>query len=55
MKMEHVVEAPYAGVVSAVCVGLGEQVSAGTVLLQLGSPDAAASSGSADAEVDDNP
>jgi biotin carboxyl carrier protein len=37
MKMEHVVEAPHAAVVAAVCVQPGDQVTAGTVLLQLGS------------------
>jgi 3-methylcrotonyl-CoA carboxylase alpha subunit len=36
MKMEHVVEAPHAGVVSQVCVQPGQQVSAGALLLELG-------------------
>jgi acetyl/propionyl-CoA carboxylase alpha subunit len=36
MKMEHVVEAPHAGVVSQVCVEPGQQVSAGELLLELG-------------------
>jgi 3-methylcrotonyl-CoA carboxylase alpha subunit len=35
MKMEHVVEAPHAGVVSQVCVEPGQQVSAGALLLEL--------------------
>jgi acetyl-CoA carboxylase biotin carboxylase subunit len=35
MKMEHVVEAPHAGVVSQVCVEPGQQVSAGELLLDL--------------------
>jgi biotin carboxyl carrier protein len=33
--MEHVVEAPHAGVVSQVCVEPGQQVSAGALLLEL--------------------
>jgi biotin carboxyl carrier protein len=36
MKMEHVVDAPHAGVVVEICVEVGEQVRAGTVLLELG-------------------
>ncbi|MBV9547145.1 MAG: hypothetical protein JOY61_22475, partial [Chloroflexi bacterium] len=39
MKMEHVVEAPHSAVVSAVCVNAGEPVTAGTVLVELGSPE----------------
>jgi 3-methylcrotonyl-CoA carboxylase alpha subunit len=39
MKMEHVVEAPHAGVVNEVCVEVGEQVRGGTRLLTLGSAD----------------
>jgi 3-methylcrotonyl-CoA carboxylase alpha subunit len=39
MKMEHVVEAPHAGVVSEVCVEVGEQVTSGARLLTLGSED----------------
>jgi 3-methylcrotonyl-CoA carboxylase alpha subunit len=35
MKMEHIVEAPHAGVVSQVCVQPGQQVSAGALLLEL--------------------
>jgi 3-methylcrotonyl-CoA carboxylase alpha subunit len=37
MKMEHVVEAPHAGVVTEVCVQVGEQVSSGARLLTIGS------------------
>jgi 3-methylcrotonyl-CoA carboxylase alpha subunit len=37
MKMEHVIEAPHAGVVTEVCVQVGEQVSGGAQLLTLGS------------------
>ena len=37
MKMEHVVEAPHAGVVTEVCVHVGEQVSSGARLLTIGS------------------
>jgi acetyl/propionyl-CoA carboxylase alpha subunit len=36
MKMEHVVEAPHAGIVTAVCVRVGEQVSSGARLLTMG-------------------
>jgi 3-methylcrotonyl-CoA carboxylase alpha subunit len=36
MKMEHVVEAPHAGVVREVCVEPGQQVAAGALLLELG-------------------
>jgi biotin carboxyl carrier protein len=36
MKMEHVVEAPHAGVVTEVCVKPGEQVASGTRLLTVG-------------------
>jgi 3-methylcrotonyl-CoA carboxylase alpha subunit len=36
MKMEHVVEAPHAGVVHEVCVAVGQQVAAGALLLELG-------------------
>jgi 3-methylcrotonyl-CoA carboxylase alpha subunit len=39
MKMEHVVEAPYAGIVTELRVSVGEQVSSGARLLSLGSPD----------------
>jgi 3-methylcrotonyl-CoA carboxylase alpha subunit len=39
MKMEHVVEAPHAGVVSEVCVQVGEQVTSGERLLTIGSED----------------
>jgi biotin carboxyl carrier protein len=39
MKMEHVVEAPRAGVVTALCVQVGEQVTGGAELLTLGSVD----------------
>src|SRR5439155_20705210 len=39
MKMEHVVEAPHAGVVTEVCVEVGEQVRNGAQLLILGSAD----------------
>jgi 3-methylcrotonyl-CoA carboxylase alpha subunit len=39
MKMEHVIEAPHAGVVTEVCVQLGEQVAGGAQLLTLGSVD----------------
>jgi len=35
MKMEHVVEAPHAGVVNKLCVEVGQQVTAGALLLQL--------------------
>jgi biotin carboxyl carrier protein len=35
MKMEHVVEAPHAGTVSEVHVGVGDQVAAGAPLLAL--------------------
>ena len=41
MKMEHVVEAPHAGEVTEVCVREGEQVTAGTRLLTIGSADGA--------------
>jgi len=37
MKMEHVVEAPHAGVVAAIRVQTGQQVAAGQRLLTLGS------------------
>jgi 3-methylcrotonyl-CoA carboxylase alpha subunit len=40
MKMEHVVEAPYAGVVTEVCVGVGDQVANGAALLTLGPAEA---------------
>ena len=36
MKMEHVVEAPHAGVVTQICVQVGDQVRAGALLLELG-------------------
>ena len=36
MKMEHVVEAPHAAVVQEVCVEVGQQVTAGELLLSLG-------------------
>jgi biotin carboxyl carrier protein len=36
MKMEHVVEAPHAGVVTQVCVEPGQLVAAGELLLELG-------------------
>jgi biotin carboxyl carrier protein len=36
MKMEHVVEAPHAGVVGTLLVSVGQQVTAGTPLLDLG-------------------
>jgi 3-methylcrotonyl-CoA carboxylase alpha subunit len=36
MKMEHVVEAPHAGVVQDVRVAVGQQVAAGALLLELG-------------------
>jgi 3-methylcrotonyl-CoA carboxylase alpha subunit len=39
MKMEHVIEAPHAGVVTEVRVHVGEQVSSGAQLLTLGSAD----------------
>jgi biotin carboxyl carrier protein len=39
MKMEHVVQAPHAGVVSELCVEVGQQVTSGTQLLVLGSTD----------------
>jgi 3-methylcrotonyl-CoA carboxylase alpha subunit len=39
MKMEHVVEAPHAAVVTEVCVEVGEQVRNGAQLLTLGSAD----------------
>ena len=35
MKMEHVVEAPHAGVVSEVCVRVGEQVPRAPLLISL--------------------
>jgi biotin carboxyl carrier protein len=41
MKMEHVVEAPHAGVVTDVCVQVGEQVTSGARLLTIGSTDQA--------------
>jgi 3-methylcrotonyl-CoA carboxylase alpha subunit len=41
MKMEHVVEAPHAGVVTEVCVQVGEQVISGARLLTIGSTDQA--------------
>jgi 3-methylcrotonyl-CoA carboxylase alpha subunit len=41
MKMEHVVEAPHAGVVTDVCVQVGEQVTSGARLLTIGSTDEA--------------
>ena len=37
MKMEHVVEAPHAGVVTEVCIEPGEQVASGARLLSIGS------------------
>jgi biotin carboxyl carrier protein len=37
MKMEHVVEAPHAGVVTELCVKPGEQVASGMRLLTVGS------------------
>jgi 3-methylcrotonyl-CoA carboxylase alpha subunit len=39
MKMEHVVQAPHAGLVSELCVEVGQQVTSGTQLLVLGSTD----------------
>jgi 3-methylcrotonyl-CoA carboxylase alpha subunit len=36
MKMEHIIEAPHAGVVTEVCVEIGQQVSSGAQLLTLG-------------------
>lgn len=36
MKMEHVIEAPHAGVVTRMCVELGQQVASGAQLLTLG-------------------
>jgi 3-methylcrotonyl-CoA carboxylase alpha subunit len=36
MKMEHIIQAPHAGVVSEVCVQVGEQVPSGAQLLTLG-------------------
>jgi 3-methylcrotonyl-CoA carboxylase alpha subunit len=36
MKMEHVIEAPHAGVVTEVCVQVGDQVPSGAQLLTLG-------------------
>jgi acetyl/propionyl-CoA carboxylase alpha subunit len=36
MKMEHVVEAPHAGIIQDVCVEVGQQVTAGAVLVELG-------------------
>jgi biotin carboxyl carrier protein len=39
MKMEHVVEAPHAGVVTEVCVQVGQQVPSGARLLTIGSAD----------------
>jgi 3-methylcrotonyl-CoA carboxylase alpha subunit len=39
MKMEHVIEAPHAGIVKEVCVIVGEQVAGGARLLTLGSAD----------------
>jgi len=36
MKMEHVIEAPHAGVISQLCVKEGDQVQGGTQLLTLG-------------------
>jgi 3-methylcrotonyl-CoA carboxylase alpha subunit len=35
MKMEHVVEAPHAGVVKEICVSIGEQVQSGAQLIVL--------------------
>jgi biotin carboxyl carrier protein len=40
MKMEHVVEAPHAGVVTELCVAVGQQVPGGAQLLVLGSAEA---------------
>ena len=37
MKMEHIVEAPHAGIVTDLCVEVGQQVRAGVQLLILGS------------------
>jgi 3-methylcrotonyl-CoA carboxylase alpha subunit len=37
MKMEHVVEAPHSGVVTELCVRIGDQVAGGAQLLTLGS------------------
>jgi 3-methylcrotonyl-CoA carboxylase alpha subunit len=37
MKMEHVVEAPHAGLVTELCVEVGDQVASGAQLLTLGS------------------
>jgi acetyl/propionyl-CoA carboxylase alpha subunit len=36
MKMEHLVTAPHAGIVQQVCVEVGQQVAAGSILLELG-------------------
>ena len=38
--MEHVVEAPHAGLVTEICVQVGDQVASGAQLLTLGSVDA---------------
>jgi 3-methylcrotonyl-CoA carboxylase alpha subunit len=35
MKMEHVVEAPHAGMVTEICVKVGDQVATGARLLTL--------------------
>jgi biotin carboxyl carrier protein len=37
MKMEHVIQAPHAGIVAEVCVREGEHVSSGAQLMTLGS------------------
>ena len=39
MKMEHVVEAPHAGLVTELCVEVGDQVASGAQLLTLGDAD----------------
>ena len=39
MKMEHVVEAPHAGVVTELVVAVGEQLASGQRLLTIGTPD----------------
>jgi biotin carboxyl carrier protein len=39
MKMEHVVEAPHAGVVTELEVEVGQQLAGGARLLTIGSPE----------------
>ena len=41
MKMEHLVEAPHAGVVTELRVKVGDQVTGGTRLLTIGSENGA--------------